>query len=478
VSGPGIASNSLAVRGERILVLEADTVQRGAMLSALRQEGFDVSEAASAEAGLEALRGFAFDGVFLPARTPGWSAPAIVSLARGAGSDAAFVVGCTRETLDLAIQALRAGADAYVVRPTDGVRACAAVERAMEKRRLRLEARQLRDRIRSRLLLVGQSPESRALEDMVRRAAPTRATVLLVGEPGTGKSLVAQMIHESSPRRDRPFVRMSCAALSEPLLESLLFGAEKGALPDVPGRRTGLLEAADGGTLYLQEVAQLPPALQVKLLRVLQQGEFERLGGREVLRVDVRIVASTRRDLAHEVRAGRFRDDLFYRLNVVVLPLPPLHARKGDLPALAGHFASVRAREVGKSIRGLTPGALSALFAYEWPGNVRELEDVVSRAVDACAGDQVGVEDLPPVLHGARLAQGSASALIPGASLFEIEREAVLRTLEAVGGSTVRAAAMLGVSVRKIQYRLKEYRTGQQPVRQRLPDAEEGPLRA
>jgi two-component system NtrC family response regulator len=448
------------------------------MLSALRQEGFDVAEAASAEAGLQALRSLAFEGVVLPARTPGWSAPAIVSLARGAGSDAAFVVVCTRETLDLAIEALRAGADTYVVQPTDPERASVAVERAMEKRRLRLEALALRDRIRSGLVLVGQSPETRALEDMVRRAAPTRATVLVVGEPGTGKSLVAGMIHESSPRRDRPFVRMSCAAASEPLLESLLFGAEKGALPGQGARRTGLLEAADGGTLYLQEVAQLSPALQVKLLRVLQQGEFERMGGRETLRVDVRIVASSRRDLAHEVRAGRFRDDLFYRLNVVVLALPPLQGRKGDLPALASHFAARRAHEVGKAIRGLTPGALSALFAYEWPGNVRELEDVVTRAVDACAGEQVGLEHLPPVLHGARPAESTASALIPGASLFEIEREAVLRTLEAVGGSTVRAAAMLGVSVRKVQYRLKEYRTGQHPARQRLPDAEEGPLRA
>jgi two-component system NtrC family response regulator len=466
------------VKGERILVLEPDTAQRGAMMAALRQAGFEPSEAASADAALEALRSFAFDGVVLTARTPGWSAPAVVSVARAAGADAAFVVGCTRETLDLAIEALRAGADAYVLHPVDPERACVAVERAMERRRLRMEARALRDRVRSRRVLVGQSPETRSLEDMIRRAAPTRATVLVTGEPGTGKSLVAELIHEVSPRRDQPFVQLSCAAASEPLLESLLFGAEKGALPGLAGRRPGLLEAADGGTLHLKEVAQLPPALQVKLLRVLQQGEFERMGGREVLRVDARVVASSRSDLAQEVRAGRFRDDLFYRLNVVVLSLSPLAARKGDLPALASHFAALRAREDGKSIRGFTPGALSALFAYEWPGNVRELEDVVVRAVARCAGDQIGAEDLPAVLHGARPAQGASSALIPGASLFEIEREAVLRTLEAVGGSTVRAAAMLGVSVRKVQYRLKEYRTGQHPVRHRLPDVEEGPLRA
>jgi two-component system NtrC family response regulator len=448
------------------------------MLAALRQSGFDVSEAASAEAGLEALRSFAFDGVILPARTPGWSAPAVVSLARAGGSDAAFVVGCRRETVDLAIEALRAGAECYVVQPADPERACVAVERAMEKRRLRLEAAELRDRIRSRLVMVGQVPEARLVDDVVRRAAPTKATVLLVGEPGSGRSLVAELIHETSPRRERPFVKVNCAAASEPLLESLIFGAERGALPDGGARREGLLEAADGGTLFLQDVAQLPHALQVKLLRVLQQGEFERMGGREMLRVDVRVVASSRRDLAEEVRAGRFRDDLFYRLNVVVLPIPALRARKGDLPALANHFLAARSREAGKSIRGITPGALSAIFAYDWPGNVRELEDVIARAVDRCAGDQIASGDLPPALRGASPAQGAGSALIPGATLFEIEREAVLRTLESVGGSTVRAAAVLGVSVRKVQYRLKEYRTGQPPLRAHPQEAEGGPLRA
>jgi two-component system NtrC family response regulator len=447
------------------------------MVSALRREGYEVAEAASAEAGVEALRSFAFDGVMLPARTPGWSATAIVSLARGGGSDASFVVACGRETLDLAIEALRAGADCYVVQPVDPARACAALQRALEKRRLRREAAELRDRIRSRLVLVGQAPEARAVEDVVRRVAPTKATVLLVGEPGTGKSLVAELIHETSPRRDRPFARMPCEGLSEPLLEGLLFGAERGALLDMGGRREGLLEAADGGTLYLDEVARLPQPLQVKLLRVLQHGELERRGGRETLRVDVRVVASTQRDLAEEVRAGRFRDDLYYRLNVVALALPPLRARKGDLPALATHFLGLHARASGKQVRGITPGALSALFAYEWPGNVAELERTIAHGVAVARGDQLTTDDLPAALHGARSAEKAASALIPGASLFDIEREAVLRTLEAVGGSTARAAAVLGVSVRKVQYRLKEYRTGQHPMRPRLPEAEQGPMR-
>jgi len=459
----------------RILVLDADTAQRADVLSALRAGGYEVSDAASAEAGLAALRGFAFDGVLCAARAAGWSAPALLSQARAGGSDAAFVIGCTRDTLEVAVEALRLGAEAYVLEPLDAARTCVALERALEKRRLGREARDLRERARARLVFVGQTPETAAAAELARRAAPTKATVLLQGEPGTGRSLVAELIHEASPRRDRAFVSVNCAGLSEVLLEARLFGCEGGVLHDVPWRQEGMVERADGGTLHLREVAGLTAALQVKVLRLLQQGEFERLGGRETLRVDVRVVASTRADLGEEVRAGRFRDDLYYRLNVVALSLPPLRSRKADLPALAAHFLAVHGRAAGRSVRGLTPGALSAVFAYEWPGNVRELENAMARAVATCRGDQAGTEDLPPVLHGARPEETAGSALIPGASLFEIEREAVLRTLDSVGGSTARAAHVLGVSVRKIQYRLKEYRTGQHPARARVPELERGP---
>jgi len=306
---------------------------------------------------------------------------------------------------------------------------------------------------------------------VIRRAAPTKATVLLQGEAGTGRSFVAEMIHEASPRRDRPFVRCGCAGLSEPLLDGRLFGSEGSVMGDAPRRREGLLERADGGTLYLHEVASLGHSLQVKLLRVLQHGEYERAGGSRTLRVDVRVVASTQLDLGEEVRAGRFRDDLYYRLNVVALGMQPLRARKGDLPALAAHFLAVHGRALGKTVKGLTPGALSAVFAYDWPGNVRELENAMAWAARACTGDLVAIDDLPTVLRGARPDEGAGSALIPGASLFEIEREAILRTLDAVGGSTARAAEVLGVSVRKVQYRLKEYRTGQPIARARAGEA-------
>jgi two-component system response regulator HydG len=461
----------LLVPAERILILDADTAKRATLAASLRAEGFEVVEAATAEAGLEIMKGGPVDGVLCAARASGWSCSAVVSLARAGGSDAVFIVTCRRENVGVAIEALRSGAESYLVLPDDPVRTGVVVERALEKRRLRREARELRDQARARLRFVGNASSVSAIDEVIRRAAPTKATVLLQGEAGSGRSFVAEMIHEASPRRDRPFVRAGCAGLSEPLLDVRLFGTDGTATGDVPRRREGLIERADGGTLYLHEVASLAPSLQVKLLRVLKQGEYERVGESRTLRADVRVVACTRLDLAEEVRAGRFRDDLYYRLNVVSLALPPLRARKGDLPALAAHFLAVHGRALGKSLRGLTPGTLSALFAYEWPGNVRELENAMARAARACTGDLVGIDDLPTVLRGARPDEGTGSALIPGASLFEIEREAILRTLDAVGGSTARAAEVLGVSVRKVQYRLKEYRTGLPVARVRASEA-------
>jgi two-component system NtrC family response regulator len=354
-----------------------------------------------------------------------------------------------------------AGADGYLTRPIEPGRLVAALERARERHELRAEIAALRERIRGRLALVGASPELAAVLELVRRVAPTKATVLIHGESGSGKHHLAQVVHEQSPRRERPFCSVNCAAISETLLDSFLFGHEPGAFQEADRRRLGWVEAARGGTLYLHEVGQLPPTLQVKLLRVLQEGVFERLGGREVLASDVRVVTGTSRDLAEEVRRGRFRDDLYYRLNVVSVTVPPLRDRKADIPALVTHLLKERGGAGATPPRSATPGVLSACFAYPWPGNLRELAGVVEAAASRATGDELRVEDLPPILVGGHAVEGSGSGLIPGATLFEIEREAILRTLEQAGGSTARAAEVLGVSVRKIQYRLKEYREGQ-----------------
>ncbi|HEY6098092.1 MAG TPA: sigma-54 dependent transcriptional regulator, partial [Anaeromyxobacter sp.] len=451
---------SEGMKRERVLVIDGNPLAGAALRAALCERGFDAVEASTADAGLKLVPTFAPAAVLADALLPGCAGAALVGRLRDMRSDAAVVVTTEHDRVDAAVAALRAGAESYLTDPVDPGQAALALEKALEKRALRLDGLALRQRIRQRLALVGAAPELQAVVDVLRRVAPTKATVLVLGEAGTGKEHVAQAIHEGSPRRDRPFVRVKCASLSDALLDAEMFGHERGAFADADERRIGSFERANGGTIYLDEVGRVPPSVQVKLLRVLQHGELERVGGSAPVRVDVRVVASSQRDLAEEIRAGRFRDDLYYRLNVVSMALPPLRARKADIPALVGHFIDVHARAAGKHITGVTPGALSALFAYDWPGNVRELANVVERAVAAARGHEITADDLAPVLHGARPDESTASALIPGATLFEIEREAILRTLDQVDGSTARAAELLGVSVRKIQYRLKEYRSG------------------
>jgi two-component system NtrC family response regulator/two-component system response regulator HydG len=311
--------------------------------------------------------------------------------------------------------------------------------------------------------IIGESPELQAVFEVVKRSAPTRATILILGESGTGKELIAQAIHEESPRKDKPFIKVNCAALSETLLESELFGHERGSFTGAIGRKEGRFELADGGTLFLDEIGEISPALQIKLLRVLQQREFERVGGTQTLKVDVRLVTATNRDIAAEMKAGRFREDLYYLLNVVAVTLPPLRQRKGDIPALVDFFIEKYAQSYGKEVRGLAPGTLNSLLSHDWPGNVRELENVIERAVVLATRPQLTADDLPATLRGPRPLGRSAQSLIPGATLHEIEREAILRTMEMVGGSTSRAAEVLGISVRKIQYRLREYAEGKKP---------------
>jgi DNA-binding NtrC family response regulator len=445
---------------DRILVIDGNPLDGASLRAALCERGYDAVEAANAEGALALVPSFAPGAVLADASLPGCDGARMVERLRALASDAAVVITTPPGRIDVAVAALRAGADSFLVRPLDLGQTALALEKALEKRRLRNHCAELRERLRERLAIVGSAPDVLAAIEVVRRVGPTKAAVLVQGEVGTGKAHVAQALHEASPRRARPFVRVNCAARSEALLEAELFGHEPGAFAEVETRRAGKVEEADGGTIYLDEVGRLPPVLQVKLLRVLQQGELERVGGRETVRVDVRVIAGAQQDLAEEIRAGRFRDDLYYRLNVVSIALPPLRARKSDIPALVNHFIAQDAPAAGKDIRGVTPGALSALFAYDWPGNVRELASVIERAVAGARASELGADDLSPVLHGGGADEGGASPLIPGATLFEIEREAILRTLDQVDGSTARAAEILGVSVRKIQYRLKEYRSG------------------
>ncbi|MBE2248729.1 MAG: sigma-54-dependent Fis family transcriptional regulator [Myxococcus sp.] len=444
----------------RILVVDDEQNAREALTTILREEGYEVVEAADGEAGFEQLTQFNPDAVLCDIKMPKVDGLQLLHKARSEGFDNLFIMVTAFGSIETAVEAMRAGAFDYITKPVDVGAVLVKLEKALETRQLKRDNALLRERLHEKHRfnnIIGESGELQAVFDVVKRAAPTRATVLVLGESGTGKELIAQAIHEESPRRDKPFVKVNCAALSETLLESELFGHEKGSFTGAAAKREGRFELADGGTLFLDEIGDVTPLLQVKLLRVLQQKEFERVGGTQTLKVDVRVVTATNKDLAAEVKAGKFREDLYYRLNVVSVTLPPLRKRKSDVPALVAHFIEKYNDAHGKSVKGLAPGTLNALLSYDWPGNVRELSNVVERAVVLARENELTSDDLPATLRGPRPGARPGDSLIPGATLHEIEREAILRTLEMVDGSTSRAAEVLGISVRKIQYRLKEY---------------------
>jgi DNA-binding NtrC family response regulator len=448
---------------ERILVVDDEANARRALVTLLGEEGYEVREASDGAEALAALEDFSPALVLTDVRMPRMDGLTLLRRAKEAGSDAAFVMMTAFGTVEAAVEAMRMGAESYLTKPLDLNAVLVVLGKALETRHLKQETRQLRERVAERFRvgnIIGDAPELQGVYALIQQAAPTRATVLILGESGTGKELVAQALHELSPRKARPFVKVHCAALSEGLLESELFGHERGAFTGALARKEGRFELADGGTLFLDEIGEISPAVQVKLLRVLQGREFERVGGTQTVKVDVRIVAATHRDLEAEVKAGRFREDLYYRLNVVAVTLPPLRRRKADIPALVSHFIERCNAAHGKAVKGLAPGTLEALMSHDWPGNIRELENAVERAVVLARGEELTADDLPPVLRGPRPSAGAVERLIPGATLATIEREAILRTLEMVQGSTTRAAEVLGISVRKIQYKLKEYGGG------------------
>jgi two-component system response regulator HydG len=360
--------------------------------------------------------------------------------------------------LGSAVAAMRAGATDYITKPADFDVVVLAIARALEQRDVRLENENLRRQIREKHGegiegLLGTSSVMQRVYRLARQVAPSRATVLITGESGTGKGELARAIHTLSPRAAQPFVTVHCASLAETLLESELFGHEKGSFTGADRRRIGRFEHANQGTIFLDEIGEIPPATQIKLLTVLQDRKFERVGGNEPVRVDVRVIAATNRDLQADVAAGRFREDLFYRLDVVGVEMPPLRSRSGDVLLLADHFLQRFALENHKQIAGFTERAKTKLRSHRWPGNVRELENAIERSVVLCEDEAIGEDHLPSGSPGNAL--GGIS--VPGATMAELERFAILETLESVDGSTTRAAELLDISVRTIQYRLHEY---------------------
>jgi DNA-binding NtrC family response regulator len=445
-------------RSARILVVDDEVGARTALADMLRDEGFEVEMAADAFKALGKYEAFAPHVVITDLQMPGMNGIDLMNKIREAEDPAAVIVMTAFGDVGTAVEAMHAGAADYLTKPLNFEELLVVVKKVISTQELVRETRQLRQRVRDRVApsnIIGTAPPMQRVFEIIDQVAPSKATVLIAGESGTGKELVANAIHQRSPRASGPFIKLHCAALAESLLESELFGHEKGSFTGAMARKDGRFSLADGGTLFLDEIGEISPAIQVKLLRFLQEHEFERVGGTQTIRVDVRVIAATNRNLLDEIGRGRFREDLYYRLNVVSLEMPPLRERRSDIPELVKFFVERYAKDNSKAIAGCSPQALELLMNYSWPGNVRELENAIERAVVLSSGGPIEVKHLPPAIKP--MAAPTGMPMIPGATMAEVERYTILETLKATGGSTSRAAEMLGISARTIQYRLHDY---------------------
>ena len=446
------------MKNARILIVDDEPDTLAFMQQLLEQKGYEVDLADGGEAALRLLAERAPALLITDLRMPHLDGIALLTKLHQEHRDLPCIVLTAAGDVATAVRAMRAGAVDYLTKPVDVGALLLAVERALQRRDLQTEAENLRCQLRARNQdgldgLLGTSLPMQSVYRMARQVAPARATVLVTGESGTGKGQVARVIHQLSTRKDAPFVAVHCAALADSLLESELFGHEKGAFTGADKRRLGRFEQADGGTLFLDEIGEVPMTTQLKLLRLLQERTLERVGGNDSIPIDVRVIAATSKDLTREITDGSFREDLYYRLNVVHIEMPPLRLRGHDVIILAEHFLQKFARENHRRIEGLSHDARVKILSHSWPGNVRELENAMERAVVFSEGALVEAQALP----FDSVPTGLDDILVPGASLAEIERYAITKTLAAVHGSTSRAAEILQVSVRTIQYRLHAY---------------------
>jgi len=442
----------------RILVVDDEPTQLELVGGFLGKQGFDVVAAASGRAAVARFKQEPFDLVLTDQRMPDVSGLELLEAVRAASPETAVVIMTAYGTIETAVSAVKAGAADYLAKPLNLDELLHRIHQIQDRRRLLTENRELRAALAERHRVEGIIGESGAMQEVlsvVRRVAPSDATVLIRGESGTGKELIAKALHYASPRAARPLVKVNCAALAESLLEAELFGHEKGAFTGAVTARKGRFELADGGSLFLDEIGDLPSHLQVKLLRVLQEREFERVGSSRPVKVDVRLLAATHRNLEALVRDGRFRDDLYYRINVVTIPLPPLRERREDLPLLIDHFLRAFADKNAKSIRGLTREAREALLRYDYPGNVRELENLIERAVVLTRDDVIDLTDLPLTLDAQAAEPESGAGLV--AAVEGLERRMIREALAKADGIQTRAAELLGIGERVLRYKLKKY---------------------
>ena len=447
------------MRAPVVLVVDDESANRQALERILAREGHTVIHAADGREALARMREEPPDLMMTDLKMPGMTGLELMKAARTLDPDLEVIVMTAFGTVETAVEAMKEGAWDFVTKPLRRSDIVRAARKALEKRSLVAENKSLRDQLARAWPedLIGRSAPMRRILEEARQVADSLASVFIAGESGTGKGVLARYIHKASPRRDRRMVTVNCAALPENLMESELFGHEAGAFTGAQGRRQGRFELAEGGTLFLDEVTEMTPQVQVKLLRVLQEGEYERVGGTRTLQADVRVIAATNRDPEAAIAEGRLRADLFYRLNVIRLDLPPLRERRDDIPLLVRHFIARYAERNGRQVHGATPETFAALQAWGWPGNVRELENAIERAVVLCRGELLGLDTLPPAVSRPGAAPDSLTFAV-GTPLKSVERAMIESTLESVGGDKALAAQLLGITARTIYRREAEWR--------------------
>ena len=443
--------------GERVLIVEDDPATRSGLAELVQAWGFQTDEAADGEEAMRKVTTFRPAIIVSDLVMPRMGGADLLHALKEQLSDITFILLTAQGTVDSAVEAIKEGAYDYLSKPVDPQRLQILLQKAVERQDTLREVRTLRRQLRehgSFGRIIGNSPGIRTVYRVIEQSAPTNASVLISGDSGTGKELIAQTIHELSPRATFPFVAINCAAIPETLLESEIFGHEKGAFTGATDRRTGVFELAHRGTLFLDEIAEMMPATQVKLLRVLQERVFRRLGGRQEISVDVRVIAATNRELEEEVKRGAFREDLFYRLSVVTLRVPPLRERSEDIPLLVQMFLTEFNRSNAKGIRGVDQEAMYILERYPWPGNIRELRNVIERATILAESEFIEPRHLPPTL----ISRGEESlptlTIAPGTTVDEAERRLILLTLDHTRNNKTRAAEILGISLKTLHNKL------------------------
>ncbi|MCI6478734.1 MAG: sigma-54 dependent transcriptional regulator [Candidatus Treponema excrementipullorum] len=441
-----------------ILIVDDEKNIREGLGTALELEGYDVKLAENGEVGLKLIEKGDIDLVITDLRMPGISGEEVIAKVTGESPGIPVIVLTGHGSIDSAVTAMRNGAYDFLTKPLNLDRLILIVKRALAGRELEIRHSTLKEELDAKTSfesIIGKSAEMLRIFEVVRKAANSKASVLITGESGTGKELIANALHNLSNRRDKPFVKVHCAALSESLLESELFGHEKGAFTGAVARKRGRFELANTGSIFLDEIGEIDQNVQIKILRVLQDRRFERVGGEETLEVDVRIIAATNRDLLQEIAEHRFREDLFYRLNVVHIQVPPLRERKDDIPLLVASFLEEFAKENNKKITGIDARARSALYKYNWPGNIRQLRNCIESAVVMCSGSEITLEDLPPSVSGA--SDTDMISIPVGITLAEAEKILIQQNLAVNKGNKSKTADILGIGRKTLHRKIDEY---------------------